>query len=69
MDELTEDQLQRQDFVDNSICDLIQALIPGGQGLEWDIEMVADVRDCIGSWLVERKNICDQMKFYPYLAE
>ncbi|MBI2919223.1 MAG: hypothetical protein HYY01_14715 [Chloroflexi bacterium] len=69
MEELTEEQLQRQDFVDNSIFALIQSLVPRKQGLEWDIEMVGEVRDCIGSWLVERKNVCDQTSFYPYLAQ
>lgn len=68
MGELTDEQLQRQDFVDNAIFGLIHSLTLGQKDLEWDIEMVAHVRDCIGSWIVERKNICDQMWFYPYLV-
>lgn len=69
MDELTNEQLQRQDFVDNAIFDLIQSLIPREEELEWDVEIVANVRDCIGSWVVERKNVCHQMWFYPYLVD
>lgn len=69
MDDLTREQLQRQDFVDNSIFELMQSLIPSGQELEWDIEMIGEIRDCIETWLVERLKIQDSQTFYPYIEE
>jgi hypothetical protein len=66
MTKLAESQLARQDFVDNSIFELMLSLIPSHKEIEWDIEMIGDVRDCIGYWLVERHNITDKMTFYPY---
>lgn len=33
----TEDQIKRQDFVDNQIFDLVNRFIPSGKEIEWDI--------------------------------
>ena len=69
MSELTEDQIARQDYVDNLIFQTILASHPCAEGIEWDIEMISDVRERIQHWLVERLELIDEMRFYPYLKE
>ena len=68
MPELTDKQLERQDFVDNQIFQLLNDLNPSGKELEWDIEMIGDVRERIRVWLVDNLDITDEMKFYPYIG-
>jgi len=65
MEEFTEDQINRQDFVDNEIYDLVKRLIPSMREIEWDIEMIGDIRDTIQHWLVDRYKIVDELEFYP----
>lgn len=66
--ELTAQQIERQDFVDNAIFDLINKLIPSGKETEWDIEIIGEIRDAIQTKLVER-GICSEQEFYPYIEE
>ncbi|MDR2424147.1 MAG: hypothetical protein LBD59_05410 [Prevotellaceae bacterium] len=47
-------QIKRQDFVDNSIFELLQALHPTDKEFDWDIEMIADVRDGIQYYRIEK---------------
>jgi hypothetical protein len=65
MKNFTEDQLKRQDFVDNQIYDLVKRLNPSAREIEWDIEMIGDIRDTIQHWLVDRYKIVDELEFYP----
>ena len=65
MQKFTEDQIRHQDFVDNEIYDLMKRLIPSTREIEWDIEMIADIRDTIRHWLVDRYKIVDELDFYP----
>jgi hypothetical protein len=58
MQNLSEEQLKRQDFVDNEIFDLLKRLIPSIREIEWHIEMIADIRDTIQNWLVDQYKIC-----------
>jgi hypothetical protein len=44
MEKFTEDQIKRQDFVDNQIYDLVKRLNPSKSEKEWNIEMIADIR-------------------------
>jgi len=37
MQNLSEDQIKRQDFVDNQIYDLVKQLIPSTREIEWNI--------------------------------
>jgi hypothetical protein len=60
IDELTDKQLERQDFVDNAIFSLIQQLNPTNQVIDWDIEMIGEIHDNIRYWLVERLKICEE---------
>lgn len=65
MEKLTEDQIKRQDFVDNQIYDLVKQLIPSTREIEWNIEMIGDIRDTIQYWLVVQYKIVDELEFYP----
>jgi hypothetical protein len=65
MKKFTEDQIKRQDFVDNEIYDLVKRLAPSTKKIEWDIEMIADIRDTIQHWLVDQYKIVDELEFYP----
>lgn len=67
MEKLSEDQLKRQDFVDNSIFELVRNLDPSQQEIEWNIELIGGIRDLISHWLVQRLVITDEMTFYPYM--
>jgi len=69
MKELTEEQIRRQDFVDSAIYQLIQMINPANKNIEWDIEMIGEVRDAIRYWIVERMKITDEQTFYPYIDD
>lgn len=45
--ELTDEQIERQDFVDNAIVNLLNEINPNNEGLDWNIELIGNVRDCI----------------------
>jgi hypothetical protein len=65
MQNFREEQIRRQDFVDNQIYDLVKRLIPASIEIEWDIEMIGDIRDTIQHWLVDQYRIVDELEFYP----
>lgn len=65
MKAFTKKEIERQDFVDNMIFELIQKILPGGKRVKWDMEMIGEVRDTIQNQLVQRKRII-KMRFYPY---
>jgi len=63
---LTKQELERQDFVDNQIFELIQKLLPASAQIDWDIEIIASIRDIICKQVVG-KRIISETQFYPYL--
>lgn len=65
---MTDQQITRQDFVDNAIFNLINELIPSDKEMEWDIEVIGEVRDAIQAQLVEH-GVCTEQEFYPYIEE
>jgi hypothetical protein len=65
---LTKQQIERQDFVDNVILNLINELIPSNKEMEWDIDTIGEIRDAIQFQLVE-KGFCTEQEFYPYIEE
>lgn len=67
MKTLSEAQIKRQDIVDNAIYDLLNEVNPSQQKIEWDIEMIGEIRDLIQIWLVDRLAITDEKTFYPYI--
>jgi hypothetical protein len=64
--ELTNKQIMRQDYVDNRIFQLIIDLNPSQTEINWDIEMIGEIRDSIQNWIIEKTQI-DEMSFYPYI--
>ena len=69
MDTLTKTQLARQDFVDNAIYDLLQEINPSKEKIDWDIEVIGEIRDIIQFYFVDRFAFTDAMSFYPYIDE
>ncbi len=65
MKNFTEDQIRRQDFVDNKIYDLVKRLIPSTREIDWDIEMIGDIRDTIQHWVVDKYKVVEELEFYP----
>jgi hypothetical protein len=65
MQSLSEDQINRQHFVDNEIYDLVKRLVTSTKEIEWNIEMIADIRDTIQHWLIDRYKTGDELEFYP----
>ena len=66
--ELKKQHIERQDFVDNSIFELLKSLNPTENFFDWDIEMISNIRSTIQSWVVEKIN-CSEQEFYPYIEE
>ena len=67
--EMSDEQIGRQDFVDNAVFQLIRDINPTSKKPSWNIEMIGEIRDNVRHWLVERLGICDEMSFYPYIKE
>ena len=67
MVQLTKQQIVRQDFVDNQIFELINSLIPQSKRLEWDIEVIADIREALRREIVDRLKVVDETNFYPFI--
>jgi len=66
---LTSLETFRQDYVDGVIFKTIQNLNPTQRPIEWDIEMIGDIRDTIENWIVARMKLCTEKDFYPYIEE
>lgn len=64
---LTKREIERQDFVDNKIFELIQELLPAKMKLDWNIEIIAAVREAIRIEIINEQKLMSEMKFYPYL--
>ena len=64
MSELTKQQIERQDFVDNEVFELVQRLTPSIK-IKWDIEMIGNVRDSIQIQLVDNQILLSEARFYP----
>ena len=69
MKELSEEQIERQDYVDNAIYELIKQVNPTNKQIEWDIELIGEIRDSIRECLVQKLRITDEQDFYPFLED
>lgn len=56
--------MERQDFVDNKIFALIREINPIARPIDWDIEMIGNIRDTIVDEL-EKKLGISEFKIYP----
>ncbi len=64
---LTDIMIERQDFVDCEIFEIIRKLNPSAKEIQWDIEKMGKVRDTIKTVLVDDLKCCSEFDFYPYL--
>ncbi len=69
MKELTNEQLSRQDYVDGEIYRLIQTLNPTKESIDWNIEMIGEIRDAIQNWMVDRLRLTSEQSFYPFIED
>jgi len=51
---LTRKQIERQDFVDNSIFALLQTLNTTDKHIEWDIEIIGSIREVIQDNIISK---------------
>jgi hypothetical protein len=72
-EELTKKQLKRQDYVDNTIQQLLLDLDPRHRQFErdrppidWDAEIIGEVRDVVWD-IFDRNNVCTEEEFYPFM--
>ena len=67
MKTLTKLQIERQDFVDGEIFELLQEFLPPFQKMEWDIEAIGAIRDAIQVQIVDKQKLMTEAQFYPYI--
>ena len=61
---MTKRQIERQDFVDNTIFALIREINPTARPISWDIEMIGNIRDSLVCEL-EKKLGISEFEVYP----
>ncbi|MFZ2992411.1 MAG: hypothetical protein WA061_01735 [Microgenomates group bacterium] len=61
--DLSSEQIERQDFVDNTIYAMLEELL--GKNLEWNIEQIGMVRDIVQK-IAESEGISEE-DFYPFM--
>jgi DNA polymerase sigma len=66
---LTLKQIERQDFVDSSIYELLRQLNPATQEIKWNIEIIANIREQIRVEFESHLKSFNEQLFYPYLEE
>jgi len=62
--EMSDEQIKRQDFVDNAIFELIHHTNPTKRQISWDIEMIGNIRDSLVSELQNKLGI-SEFDVYP----
>jgi hypothetical protein len=67
--ELSKKEISRQDFVDNSIFELLKVINPSESELDWDIEVISEIREVVQSFFVEKSDLCTEKEFYPFFEE
>jgi len=65
--ELSKKQIERQDFVDNEIQNLIEKLNPTNIKIDWNIENIAEIREIFRKLYSEKLNLCSENEFYPFI--
>jgi len=66
MSQLTQEQLDRQDFVDNAILDLLSTV--SDSLFKWDTESMGKIRDVIWE-TVKCATTLTAQEFYPFVVE
>jgi hypothetical protein len=57
--------IERWDFVDNAIYEMLKELNPTKHELKWDIHPISEIRDVIIAYFVDELKICTADEFYP----
>ena len=63
-DEFTQQETDRQDYVDNVIQHTLDRL--AGTAIDWNIEYIGEIRDAIQSIIVDELKLMTEQEFYPY---
>jgi len=75
MSKVTQQQNDRQEFVDNKIMamikDCLDALVYSktSPSFEWDIEVIEDIRDLVFTYVKKHNLPIDENDFYPFVWE
>ena len=67
MTQLTKQQINRQDFVDNQIFELINSLVPPSKRIEWDIELIGNIRESFYKEIKKKIKNTKEKQFYPFI--
>jgi len=67
MTQLTKRQIDRQDFVDNQIFELINNLIPPSKRIEWDIELIGNIRESFYKEIRKKIKNTKEKQFYSFI--
>ena len=63
-DDLTDDDIARQDQVDNAIFELVQQLAPANADkIEWQLEWIGEIRDIVQHVIVDIHQCCDEFEW------
>jgi len=65
--ELTNKEMERLDFVDNTIHQMICEL--AGREIEWDTEAIGDISDIVEELVCDKLKIMPDYEFAPYIEE
>jgi hypothetical protein len=57
-------KIERWDFVDNTIKDMLKVLNPSCRELKCDIHPISEIREIIIKYFVEELKICTEEEFY-----
>jgi len=70
-EDLTDEQIERQDFLQNSVYDLVNHVADRAGfvgGLAWNIEWIGPLSDHIAN-ILEQHTTLTEMDVYPYMEE
>ena len=59
------EKIERWDFVDGTIYEMIVELSPSTKELRWDIKPISEIRDVLINYFVEELKLCTEDDFYP----
>jgi len=63
--EFTRQELDQQDFIDNSIMELINKVNPTDNNITYSGQIVGKVRDALIEVITKDLELCTERKFYP----
>jgi hypothetical protein len=64
-----QEKIDRQDFVDNKILDLVLDLSPDRSKIHWDIECITDIRNETYRYIQRYIKDFKEEDFYPYIDD